>query len=410
MTAPLDGIRVVELGSMYAAPTAGRMLRDFGADVIKVEDPAGGDFARQWQPAHKGMSIGFARLNSGKRSVGVDLRQVAGQDLIKRLALQADVLIENFRPGRMEAWGLGYDELSAANPGLVLTRVSGFGQTGPYREKPGFGTVAEVAAGYAFLNGWPDTPPTAPPFGFADSIAGISAAYGTAMALYRRSLSGQGSVVDIALYEPLMFILGDAVLNYTASGEIMQRHGNSSGAASPRGIYQTADNGWLAIAASNQTIAMRLFDAMGRPDLKSDPRYATNVARMSNNASLQEIVIAWIKAHDRDEVLAILERFEVVAAAVNDAKDISEDPHFKERTLTSLVNTVLGDALVPGPVLHMAGYDGPVYDGVPAVGEHTREVLSDELGLTPDELGQLQADGVISRVAADGMTTVQAAG
>jgi crotonobetainyl-CoA:carnitine CoA-transferase CaiB-like acyl-CoA transferase len=409
MTAPLDGIRVVELGSMYAAPTAGRMLRDFGADVIKVEDPAGGDFARQWQPAHKGMSIGFARLNSGKRSVGVDLRQVAGQDLIRRLALQADVLIENFRPGRMEAWGLGYDELSAANPGLVLTRVSGFGQTGPYREKPGFGTVAEVAAGYAFLNGWPDTPPTAPPFGFADSIAGISAAYGTTMALYRRSLSGQGSVVDIALYEPLMFILGDAVLNYTASGEIMQRHGNSSGAASPRGIYQTADNGWLAIAASNQTIAMRLFDAMGRPDLKTDPRYATNVARMSNNASLQEIVIAWIKAHDRDEVLAILERFEVVAAAVNDAKDISEDPHFKERTLTSLVNTVLGDALVPGPVLHVSGYDGPVYDGVPAVGEHTREVLSDELGLTPDELAELQADGVISRVAADGIATVQAA-
>jgi crotonobetainyl-CoA:carnitine CoA-transferase CaiB-like acyl-CoA transferase len=401
MAAPLEGVRVVELGSMYAAPTAGRMLRDFGADVVKIEDPAGGDFARQWQPAHKGLSIGFARLNSGKRSVGIDLRQQSGRDIVTQLAGKADVVIENFRPGRMEAWGLGYEELSRLNPGLVLTRVSGFGQTGPYRERPGFGTIAEVTAGYAFLNGWPETPPTAPPFGFADSIAGISAAYGTAMALYQRGVSGRGSVVDIALYEPLMFILGDAVLNYTASGEIMQRHGNSSGAASPRGIYQAGDGGWLAIAASNQTIAMRLFDAMDRPDLKADPRYSTNVARMANNTALQQIVIDWIKARDRDDVLAILERFEVVAAAVNDARDISEDPHFNERTLSSLTGTVLGDGRVPGPILHMDGYEGPRYAGVPTVGEHTSEVLRDELGLTVEELIRLETDGVISHVSSD---------
>jgi crotonobetainyl-CoA:carnitine CoA-transferase CaiB-like acyl-CoA transferase len=395
-SAPLAGVRVIELGSMYAAPTAGRMLRDFGADVIKVEDPTHGDFARQWQPAHEGLAIGFSRLNSGKRSVGIDMRRPEGREVAKRLIAGADVVIENFRPGRMEAWGLGYKELSEDYSGLVMTRVSGFGQTGPYRERPGFGTVAETASGYAFLNGWPDTPPTAPPFGFADSIAGISAAVGTAMALYRREVTGIGSEVDVALYEPLMFILGDAVLNYTATGTIMQRHGNASGAASPRGIYEAADGGWLSIAASNQSIALRLFEAMGRPDLKDDPRYATNTARMANNESMQRIVIDWVKSHARDDALAILDDHEVVAAAVNDAKDVTEDPHFSERTLVELANTLLGPALMPGPVLHMRDYAGPQYNGVPTVGQHTREVLVEEIGLGAAEVATLVSGGVLS--------------
>ncbi len=397
--APLFGVRVLELGSMYAAPTAGRMLRDFGADVVKVEDPKQGDFARQWQPAHEGMAIGFARLNAGKRSIGVDMRSEAGRDVVRRLVREADVLIENFRPGRMEAWGMSYKELAEDNPRLVMTRVSGFGQTGPYRERPGFGTVAETASGYAFLNGWPHTPPTSPPFGFADSIAGISAAFGTAMALYRRELSGQGTEIDVALYEPLMFILGDAVLNYTATGTIMERHGNASGAASPRGIYEAADGGWLSIAASNQAIAMRLFDAMGRPDLKGDERYATNTARMANNDALQEIVKAWVRSFPRDEALRILGEFEVVAAAVNDSRDIVADPHFMERTLVDLAGTVLGPALTPGPVLHIRDYAGPTYDGVPTVGEHTRTVLQDQLGLSDEQLDELVAAGTVSAVA-----------
>lgn len=380
MAQPLSGVRVVELGSMYAAPTAGRMLRDFGAEVIKIEDPAGGDFARQWQPQHEGLSIGFSRLNSGKRSVALDMRDERGREVARRLIGTADVLIENFRPGRMEAWGMGWQDLSQTQPGLVMARVSGFGQSGPYSGRPGFGTVAETASGYAFLNGWPDTPPTAPPFGFADSIAGISAAFGTAMALFRRERTGIGAEVDIALYEPLMFILGDAVLNYTATGTIMKRHGNASGAASPRGIYEAADGGWLSIAASNQRIALRLFDAMGRSELAQDARFATNEARMANNDAMQAIVIDWVKQRPRDETLAILDTFEVVAAAVNDSSDVVADPHFSERTLMDLANTVLGPALMPGPILHMDECERPTYDGVPAVGEHTREVLT-ELGL-----------------------------
>ncbi|CUR58856.1 conserved hypothetical protein [metagenome] len=391
----LSGIRVIELGSMYAAPTAGRMLRDFGADVVKIEDPTTGDFARQWQPAHEGLAYGFSRLNSGKRSVAVDMRSPEGRAVVADLIVGADVVVENFRPGRMEAWGLDFATLSALRPGLVMTRVSGFGQTGPYRERPGFGTVAETASGFAFLNGWPETPPTAPPFGFADSIAGISAAFGTAMALFRREVTGMGSEVDVALYEPLMFILGDAILNFTASGTIMERHGNTSGAASPRGIYQSSDGRWLSIAASNQAIAMRLFDAMGRPDLKLDERYGTNTARMAHNDSLQEIVSAWVRARGRDQALDILEEFEVVAAAVNDSRDITRDPHFIERTLVPLANTVLGPALMPGPILRMSDARPASYDGVPSIGQHTREVLVEELGVSEARFAELLSSGAV---------------
>jgi len=262
---PLAGVRVLELGSMYAAPTCGRMLRDFGADVIKVEDPASGDYARQWTPMKNGQSFGFARLNSGKRSVAIDLRTDSGRDLVRRLAAQSDVVIENFRPGRMDAWGLGYAALAAENPGIVVTSVSGFGHTGPYAEKPGFGTVAETGSGFAYINGWPETPPTSPPFGFADSIAGISAAMGTAMALYRRERTGEGDHVDVALYEPLMFIVGDMIMNYTGTGFVQGRVGNGTGSASPRGVYQAADGKWLSIAASNRSSPSGCSPRWGSP-------------------------------------------------------------------------------------------------------------------------------------------------
>jgi crotonobetainyl-CoA:carnitine CoA-transferase CaiB-like acyl-CoA transferase len=395
--APLAGVRVLELGTMYAAPTAGRMLRDFGADLIKVEEPQAGDYARQWTPQKDGLSLGFSRLNAGKRSVGIDLRSPRGRDLVIALAGRVDVVIESFRPGRLEAWGLGYDVLSAANPGLVLARISGFGQNGPYRERPGFGTVAETASGFAYINGWPETPPTSPPFGFADSIAGISAAMGTAMALYEREKTGRGRVVDVALYEPLMFIVGDMILKYTTLGEVQGRIGNGTGSASPRGVYLAADGGWLSIAASNQAIARRLFAAMGEPGLIDDERFATNAARLANNDAIQEKVAAWVAGLSRDAALKLLDEHEVVASAVNNSRDIVQDPHFMVRTLLPITGSeVLGQALVPGPVLHLDGYPGPVYDGVPGVGEHTAAVLGELLDIGPAELGDLAGQGVIS--------------
>jgi crotonobetainyl-CoA:carnitine CoA-transferase CaiB-like acyl-CoA transferase len=317
---------------------------DFGAEVTKVETRR--RLCAQWTHEER-QSMGFARLNAGKRSVGIDVRSEAGRDLVRRLAADVDVVIESFRPGRLEAWGLGYDVLSVDNPRLVLTRVSGFGQTGPYSGKPGFGTVAETGSGFAFINGWPETPPTSPPFGFADSIAGISAAMGTAMALYRRERTGAGDVVDVALYEPLMFIIGDMIINYTGTGFVQGRVGNGTGSASPRGVYQAADGKWLSIAASNQGIAIRLFHAMGRPDILEDPRFATNAARMEHNDAIQAIVSAWVAARPRHEVLAVLDEHEVVCSQVNDASDIVADPHFSERTLVELTEGRL-DGATPG--------------------------------------------------------------
>ncbi|GAA3759126.1 CoA transferase [Plantactinospora mayteni] len=396
MSGPLAGVRVLELGSMYAAPTCGRMLRDFGAEVIKVEDPVAGDYARQWTPMKNGQSMGFARINSGKRSVAIDLRTTEGRDLVRRLAAQVDVVIESFRPGRMAEWGIGYETLSADNPGLVLTSVSGFGQTGPYRARPGFGTVAETGSGFAYINGWPETPPTSPPFGFADSIAGISAAMGTAMSLYRRERTGQGDHVDVALYEPLMFIVGDMILNYTGTGFVQGRVGNGTGSASPRGVYEAADGRWLSIAASNQGIAKRLFAAMGRPEMIDDPRYATNEVRMRHNDELQEIVKDWVAERTRAEVLDVLGRFEVVCSQVNDASDIVLDPHYLDRTLVELTGSeALGKVLMPGPVLHVKSYDGPAYDGVPSIGEHTGEVLGELLKLDSDALNALVVAGTV---------------
>lgn len=393
---PLAGIRVLELGTMYAAPTSGRMLRDFGAEVLKVEDPSTGDYARQWIPQKNGLSLGYARLNAGKRSVGIDMRTAEGRDLVRHLASTVDVVVESFRPGRLEQWGLGYDVLSAQNPSLVLTRVSGYGQTGPYRQRPGFGTIAESGSGFAHVNGWPELPPTAPPFGFADSMAGISAAMGTAMALFRRERTGEGEVVDVALYEPLMFIIGDMMLKYTGLGEIQGRIGNDTGAASPRGLYQAADGKYLAIAASNQGIAARLFAAMGRPELIQDARFETNAARLTNNDHVQKVVADWVASLSRSEALAVLEEYEVVAGPVNDAADIVADPHFRERTLVGVgAESVLGSVLMPGPVLHMSSYDGPSYDGVASIGADTRETLGDS-GFSAERLADLAERGVVS--------------
>ncbi|MFW2336908.1 MAG: CaiB/BaiF CoA transferase family protein [Candidatus Nanopelagicales bacterium] len=395
---PLHGVTVLELSSMYAAPTCGRMMRDFGATVIKVEDPVAGDFARKWSPFKNGLSLGFSRLNSGKRSLGIDLRSDDGREIVRDLVPHVDVVLESFRPGRMEAWGLGYDILSSLNPGVVMTRVSGFGQTGPYSERPGFGTVAETSSGYAYINGWPSTPPTSPPFGFADSIAGISAAFGTAMALFNRGRTGVGDVVDVALYEPLMFIIGDIILQWTGNGVIQERVGNGTGSASPRGIFQAKDGKWLSIAASSQTIAVRLFEAMDRPDIIKDPRYATNAARMEHNEDMQKIVSEWVQTQPRTDILAILESHDVVAAGVNDARDVTEDPHFSERTLVDLTGSdLLGKVKMPGPILHVSSYSGPEYAGVPEIGQHTKEVLQDFLGFDDARIQSLAQSGVISR-------------
>ena len=321
---------------MYAAPTCGRMLRDFGAEVIKVEDPTSGDYARQWTPMKNGQSFGFARLNCGQ-AVG---RDRPAQRRRPRPGPQArrHRSTSSSRTSGRAGWTPGGSATRRSRPSTRARddQRRRLRADRSLKEKPGFGTVAETGSGFAYINGWPETPPTSPPFGFADSIAGISAAMGTAMALFRRERTGQGDHVDVALYEPLMFIVGDMIMNYTGTGYVQGRVGNGTGSASPRGVYQAADGKWLSIAASNQGIAKRLFAAMGQPELIENPRYATNEVRMQHNEELQALVKGWVGERPRAEILKVLDEYEVVCSQVNDASDIVEDPHFQERTLVEL--------------------------------------------------------------------------
>ena len=271
-----------------------------------------------------------------------------------------------------------------------MTSVSGFGQTGPYKEKPGFGTVAETGSGFAYINGWPETPPTSPPFGFADSIAGISAAMGTAMALFRRERTGQGDHVDVSLYEPLMFIVGDMIMNYTGTGFVQGRVGNGTGSASPRGVYQAADGKWLSIAASNQGIAKRLFAAMGQPEMIENPRYATNEVRMQHNEELQALVKGWVAraAAGRDPQGPRRVRGRLLAGQRRQRHRRRTRTSRSGRWSSSPASRRSGRVLMPGPVLKFEGGADPVYDGVPSIGEHTDEVLTDLLSLSGAEISR----------------------
>jgi crotonobetainyl-CoA:carnitine CoA-transferase CaiB-like acyl-CoA transferase len=396
--APLRGVRVIEAAVMYAAPFAGKILRDFGAEVIKVEDPNGGDQSRRWTPARGSHAIGFLRVNAGKKSVAIDLRDPSGQELLRDLCVGADIVIENFRPGRMEAWGLGYKDLAARNPGIVMVRVSGYGQTGPYRDRPGFGTIAEAVSGFAYVNGWPETPPTSAPFGLGDSVAGMAAAFGALMGLQRRAATGKGDEIDVALYEPMLHILGDVVLRYSALGYVLTRLGSVGDAStSPRGIYQTQDGEWIAIAGSSQTVVERLFRAMERPEMIEDPRYATNAARVQHDAELQRIVEEWVRSRPRRDVLAILDKYEVAAGPVNSAKDIVEDAAMRERgSIVEVDSKVLGKVAYPGTMLKARSYAGPAFVDAPALGEHTRTVLREVVGRSEEQISALEQAGVIA--------------
>ena len=399
MAGPLAGVSVLELGTMYAAPTCGRMLRDFGARVIKVEDPGAGDYARHWTPQKNGLSLGFARLNAGKQSVGIDLRQPAGRDLVRRLASTVDIVVESFRPGRLEGWGLGYEVLAADNPGLILTRVSGFGQTGPYREQPGFGTVAETSSGYAFINGWPDTPPTSPPFGFADSIAGISAAMGTAMALYRRESHRRGrrrrrgavraSDVHHGRRDPALLHAGrdPGARRQWHWVRLAARHLPGSGRR--LAVHRRVERGHCPAALPRDGTP----GAVGRSAIRYER--GTDGEQRRHPAGGQRLGRRPLPGRDAEDP----GRVRGGLGTVNDARDIVADPHFLERTLVELTGSqALGQAIMPGPVLHMASAPAPVYDGVPAIGEHTASVLAGALELTPAQLAELAGRGVIGPV------------
>lgn len=330
--APLTGIRVLDLSSLYAGPLIATTLGDFGADVIKAEHPRGDD-ARRWGLSKGDVPLWWKVVSRNKRLVRLDLHREEDRRAVRELSREADVVIENFRPGRMEAWGLGYDDLSALNEGLIMVRVTGFGQTGPRRDEPGFGTLAEAFSGFAFLTGQEDGPPTLPAFGLADGVAAMAGTYATMMALYWRDArgGGRGQVVDLSLFEPLFSILGPQVIEYQQLAVEQTRHGNRSPRTAPRNTYRTADGKWVAISAGTQQIANRMFEAIGKPELADDPRFNTTPSRLAHADDVDAELEHWIGANELDAVLRTFRSHEAPIAPVMSASQIIDDPQYRAR-------------------------------------------------------------------------------
>lgn len=328
----LEGLKVLDLATLYAGPLIATNLGDFGAEVIKVEHPRGDD-ARRWGQSRDGIPLWWKAIARNKKLISLDLHDADDRAIVRELCLWADVVIENFRPGRLDAWGLGYDELARENPGLVMVKVTGFGQTGPYADRPGFGTLAEVFSGFAALTGDADGPPTLPAFGLADGIAAMAGTYAALAALHHRDHAGdgRGQVVDVSLYEPLFSLLGPQIIEYDQLGIVQQRRGNRSPRTAPRNAYRTADDRWVALSAGTQQIADRIFTAIGRPDLSSDLRFSSPAARHDNADTVDAIVAEWIAAHPLDEVLDSFQRAQAPIAPAYTTDQIVEDPQYLAR-------------------------------------------------------------------------------
>ena len=389
----LEGIRVIEAATLFAAPLAGMFLADYGADVIKIEHPARVDPARGHGPSKDGEGLWFKALGRNKRLITLDLSKPDGRDLLLRLAEQADVVLENFRPGTLERWGVGPDELAARNPRLVLARVSGFGQTGPYARRAGFGTLAEAMSGFAALNGEPDGPPLLPPLALADGVAGLATAFAILVALRAREQTGRGQAIDTSLIEPLMTLLGPQLTAYDLLGELQERTGNRSSHNAPRNVYRTADDRWVAVSASAGSIAERVMRLVGRPDLAEQPWFATGSARAAH-PEVDEAVAAWIAERPRDEVLAAFEQAEAAIAPIYDAADTLADPQLAALGSIATVDDTLGPIRMPNVISRLSETPGAIRHAGRAHGADTEAVLA-ELGVGPDELARLRAEGAV---------------
>jgi crotonobetainyl-CoA:carnitine CoA-transferase CaiB-like acyl-CoA transferase len=395
MTQPLQGVTVVELATLFAGPLAGAFLGDFGADVIKVEHPAKPDPARGHGPAKDGVGLWWKVLGRNKRTVTLDLHDPDGIALLRRLVGDADVLIENFRPGTLERWGIGPDELHAVNPRLVIARISGFGQIGPYARRPGFGTLAEAMSGFAAATGEPDGPPTLPPFGLADSVAALAAAYAIMLALRGRESTGAGQVVDLAIIEPIMAMLGPQITWYDQLGYVQPRLGNRTNNNAPRNTYRCADGRWVAVSTSAQSIAERVLRLVGHPELVDEPWFTTGSGRAAHADELDAAVGAWIARRDRDEVIAAFEAAQAAIAPVYDVPDILADPQYAALgTAVTVPDEDLGALRMQNVPFRMSATPGKIRYAGRRHGQDTDGVFG-ALGLTAQELAALRERGVI---------------
>jgi crotonobetainyl-CoA:carnitine CoA-transferase CaiB-like acyl-CoA transferase len=391
----LEGIRVVEAATLFAAPITGMLLADHGADVIKIEHPRRPDPARGHGPAKDGVGLWFKTLARNKRLITLDLSHPDGRDLFLRLAESADVVIENFRPGTLERWGLGWEELSARNERLVLARVSGFGQTGPAARKPGFGTLAEAMSGFAALNGEPGSPPLLPPLALADGIAAFATAFAVLAALRARELTGRGQVVDTSLVEPLTLLLGPQVTAYDLLGELQERTGNRSSHNAPRNVYRTADDRWVAVSASATSIADRVLRLVGRADLAAQPWFQTGAGRAAHVEEIDAAVASFIASRTRDEVVALFDAAEAAIAPVYDARDLLADPQLEAiGAFVTVDDDELGRVKMSNVPSRLSDTPGTIERAGPAHGADTAPVLA-ELGVDAAELQRLRREGAV---------------
>lgn len=396
MTGPLAGLRVIDIATVFAGPFAAALLGDMGADVLKVEMPVVGDPLRALGPFQGDTSLTWAASARNKRSMTLDLKSPQGQEVLVRLLAEQDVLIENFRPGTLDRWGLTTDRLREANPDLVIVRVSGYGQTGPNKGKAGFGTPATAYSGYAHISGYPDRPPILPSVSLVDYLTGMYAAMGALAAIYQLKVSGGlAEEVDVALYESIFRMLEVVVAEYDVLGTVRERTGNELAASSPAGMYHTRDGQWMVIVTSTERTFVRLAQAMEREDMLTDPRYATNRARLERRDEVNAILAAWTSARTRDEVEARLDSCSVPHSSVYSAPDIFADAHYAAREmLVEVAHPQLGTITLPGVVPKFSQNPGSIRNAGPALGEHTEDVLSG-LGLSSDEITDLRNKGVI---------------
>jgi formyl-CoA transferase len=395
-TKPLAGLKVIELGTLIAGPFAARILAEFGAEVIKIESPDGGDPLRKWRKLYEGTSLWWYLQSRNKQSVTVNLKHPDGLEVVRRLVAEADIVIENFRPGVLEKLGLGWEALSAINPGLVMLRLSGFGQTGPMAQQPGFGAIGESMGGLRYVTGFPDRPPVKTGISIGDSIAALWGALGALMALRHKEVNGgQGQVVDVALYEAVFAMMESLVPEFDVFGFVRERTGNIMPGITPSNTHTTKDGKHVAIGANGDAIFRRLMLAMDRPDLADDPTLADNAGRDARRDELYALIDAWVAAHDEAAVLAALTAAEVPASRIYSVADMFADPQFLARGMLQTVKLPDGrDCRMPGVVPKLSATPGGTEWIGPALGEHTDRVLA-TLGYDGERIAALRAAGAI---------------
>jgi formyl-CoA transferase len=387
---PLAGIKVLELGQLVAGPFCGKTLADFGAEVIKIEPPGEGDPLRKWRRMRNGVSLWWQVQSRNKKSVTCDLRRPEGQEIVRRLARASHIVVENFRPGALEKWNLGWEVLSRDNPKLVLVRISGYGQTGPYRERPGFAAIAEGMAGFRYITGFPDRPPARPNLSIGDTIASLHGVIGALMALH----SGKGQIVDVALYEAMFNCMESLLPEYAADGYVRERTGSTLPGIAPSNLYP-CKKGYVLIAGNADSLYHRLMSAIGRTDLRDDPALARNDGRAAQMERIDAAIGEWTRNRTLEEVLEAMEKAQVPAGRIYTAADIAADPHYAARGMIEDVVAGDGEPLkVPGVVPKLSATPGAIRSAAPKLGEHTDEVLR-QLGFSSSEISNLRQQGTI---------------